>query len=207
MAEKVFIMGAGGHGRVVLDILLESKDYEVIGFLDSNPKLHGKIVDNYKVLGDISLVTNLIDKGLKGGIIAIGDNKIRRMFFEKIRKLGLMVINAIHPSAIISRTATIGSGVVVSARAVVWTDSIVGNNCIINTGAIVEHQNIIADHTHIASGVQLGGGVKIKQNTTIGAGSTVIPYINIGENVMVGAGSVVINDIPNDTTVVGIPAK
>ncbi|MDI6786041.1 MAG: acetyltransferase [bacterium] len=208
MAEKIFIMGAGGHGRVVLDILLESKDYEVVGFLDSDPKLHGKFVNNHKVFGDISLIPKLIkEKGVIGSIIAIGHNETRSMFFKKFKKAGLIIINAIHPSAIISKTAKIGSGVVVSARATVWTDSIIGDNCIINTGVIVEHQNIIEDNVHIASGAQLGGNVKIKQNTTIGAGSTIIPYINVGKNVMVGAGSVVINDISDGVTAVGVPAK
>lgn len=208
MAEKVLIMGAGGHGRVVLDILLESKEYEVVGFLDSDIKLHGKVVNNFKVYGDISLISKLkMEKNIIGGIIAIGDNKIRNMFFKKFKEVGLIIINAIHPSAIISRTAKIGSGVVVSARAVIWTDSVVGDNCVINTGAIIEHQNIIEDNVHIASGVQLGGNVIVKKGTLVGAGSTVIPYITIGKNVIVGAGSVVIDNIPDNVTVVGIPAK
>lgn len=208
MAEKILIMGAGGHGRVVLDILLESKEYEVIGFLDSDIRLHGKIVNNFKVYGDISLTSKLkIEKNVIGGIIAIGNNKIRNMFFKKFKEAGLIIINAIHPSAIISRTAKIGSGVVASARAVIWTDSVIGDNCVINTGAIIEHQNIIEDNVHIASGVQLGGNVTVKRDTLIGAGSTIIPYITIGKNVTVGAGSVVINNIPDNVTVVGIPAQ
>ncbi|MBU0599865.1 acetyltransferase [bacterium] len=207
MAEKVIIMGAGGHGRVVIDILREGKQYEVVGFLDSNPNLQGRVVDGLSVLGDISLIPKLLKEGVRGGIIGIGDNNVRQGFFEDFKKEGLILINAIHPSAVVSRTVYVGCGVVISARAVVWTAAQIGDNSIINTGAIVEHENIIEENVHLASGVQLGGNVKVGRNAFIGAGSTVIPYIKIGKDAKVGAGSVVIEDIGEGITVAGVPAR
>jgi len=207
---KIVIMGAGGHGRVVLDILQHHPEFKVIGFLDSDKKLHGKNVDGIPVLGGFSFLSVLIKKGTRGIIIAIGDNQARADFARRIKrkyKGKIELINAIHPTATIAKNACLGKGVVVAAGAIICAHAKIGNNVVVNTGAIVEHENIIEDNVHLSPGVRLAGRVRIKKGAHIGIGSTIIEMLTIGENSIVGAGSVVIKDISSNVTAVGIPTK
>lgn len=202
---KTIIYGAGEQGRIVLDILQQT-GVDVIGFLDDNNKLHGKIVNGISVLinPDISNTVGYEDVGY---IIALGDNIARAQKYKALEKSGKHFINAIHPAATISKNATIGQGVVIGPNSVVNTDAVLGNNVIINTGAIIEHDNIIEDNTNIAPGVCLAGGVHVKNTATIGIGAIVLDDLTIGQNATVGAGAVVTRDVPDNAVVVGVPAK
>lgn len=204
---KIVIFGAGGHGRVVLDILRQSQQYEVVGFLDSNKALHGKIVDGLPVLGDISRLSHLYRESIKGAIIAIGDNKVRREFARIVKENGFCLINAIHPDSSIAHSAQVGEGVVIAAGSIICTHAKIGNNTIINTGAIVEHECTIEDNVHIAPGVRIAGQTLVRDGTFIGIGSTIVAVLKIGKNSVIGAGSVIIEDVPDNVTVVGVPGK
>jgi len=205
--KKVFIWGASGQGRVILNILREGKKFKVFGFIDNNPKLWGKKVDGIKVLGRENKLASLKKRGIKLGFVGIGDNKIRRKISHYLRNQGFSLINAIHPAAIISKTAIIGNGTAIMAGAIINTDAKIGDDVIINTGAIIEHDNIIENGVHIAPGVRLAGGVTIKKGTFVGIGSTVIQYKKIGKNSIIGAGAVVLKNLPDNVLAVGIPAK
>ena len=204
--KQVVIYGASGHGRVVLDIL-RSSDIRVYGFLDSDVEKHGKIIDGVKVLGGLSDVPRLIKNRKLSFVIGIGDNRARKYFYLKIKKLGGKITNAIHSSVIIAKSVKLGEGVVIASGAIICANSCIGNNTTINTGVIVEHNNIIGNHVHIAPGVTTGGAVVVKDKAFLGLGTTIIQCRIIGENTIVGAGSVVIEDIPANVTVVGVPTK
>jgi len=204
---KVIIIGAGGQGKVVLDILRVEKRCEVMGFIDNSLSMRGSVIQGVPVIGDLSVLPELVSNDIKGAIVAIGDNKTRAKTAEAVVKAGLKLINAIHPTAIISPDTRMGVNNVIAAGAIICTDVCIGNNVIINTGAIIEHENIIEDNVHISPGSKLGGQVTVKKGAHIGIGSTLIQNITVYEYSIVGAGAVVLEDVPAGTTVVGIPAK
>lgn len=206
---KIIIVGAGGHARVVNEILRHYiyKNIEVVAFIDNVVSREEEIM-GIPVLGDHSLINKMVQKGeIKGFIVAVGDNELRTQYFNDIKKLGLEPINAVHPSAHIAYNAKVGTGVVIAAGATIATESEIGDNSIINTGVIVEHEDIIEKNVHIAPGTVVAGRVNIKEGTFIGAGSVIKEYSTIGINVVVGAGSVVLEDLPDNVTAVGAPAK
>lgn len=202
---KIVIFCAGEHGRVVLDILSYS-NFDIIGFVDDDPKLHYRRVDGIPILGGFSVVHSLIKNGVEGAIIALGDNKKRADIFNKVKKVGLQPINAVHPHSTIAKSVVLGKGISIMPRVVINTGTKINDNTIINTGALIEHDNIIEKHVHIGSGVNLAGGVKVKEYSFVGIGVTVIDDITIGKNSVIGAGSVVIKDVPDGAVVAGSPA-
>ncbi|MEW6607529.1 MAG: acetyltransferase [bacterium] len=206
---RVIILGAGEQGRVVLNILQYNKDVQILCFIDicDNPQIWGTEVKGIKILGGLSLLPELYKNKADGCIVAFGDNKRRIELSDAAKKIGYSLINAIHPSAVISKCAILGEGIVISPNVSINPDVKIGNNAIINTGAIVEHDCIIEDGVHIAPGVHLAGGVKVKKNAFVGIGATVIDDLTIGENSIIGAGTVIIRDVPDNVTVVGIPGR
>lgn len=204
---KIIIIGAGGQARVVYEILKHDRNVEVVGFVDPVIKEPNEKIMGLPVLGDFSIVPEMIKKGVKGFIVGVGSNQIRAQRFEEMRHLGLEPVSAIHPTANIAYNVEIGKGTVVSIGATIATGSRIGNDVIINTGAIVEHENIIEDSVHIGPGAVLAGKVTIKEETFIGMRVAVKEFTIIGKNVTVGAGAVVLEDIPDNVVAVGIPAK
>ncbi|MBN2376942.1 MAG: acetyltransferase [Sedimentisphaerales bacterium] len=204
---KIVIVGAGGHGRVVLDILRNNHQFEVVGFLDSNPALHNNFVDGIEVFGDLSALGRAHEFGFRGAVIAIGDNRIRQAYAETVEKSGIGLVSAIHPTATIADTATIGKNVVIAAGAKVCTHVSIEDSAICNTGCIIDHESHIGKAVHICPGVRMAGHVNVQQAAFIGIGATVIQNITIGEAAVIGAGAVVIGDVAAYSTVVGVPAK
>ena len=194
------IIGTGEQGRVVLDILL-SNGFKPDGFLNIPPFKKEEIC-GFPVLGDTSCLCRF-----KKGIIALGDNLKRKEVFFEATSSGLLLVNAIHSSAVISGLAKLGKGVVISAGAMINTGAEISDNTIINTGAIIEHDCFISSHSHVGPGACLGGGVFVGECSLIGLSAVVLPDIKIGKGVIVGAGSVVTRNVPDGLTVKGIPAK
>ena len=207
-AKRVLILGAGGHGRVVLDILLQAAQYQAVGFLDNNTEIHGRRVDGLPVLGVIDDLSAIAEKqNCTGAIVAIGDNGARRGLAQRVDAAHIDLINAIHPSAALAHNATLGRNVVIAAGVVVCAHCQIGNSVILNTGCIIDYQTMIGEGTHICPGVRIAGRVKIEPGVFVGIGATVIPKITLGCEAIVGAGAVVIEDVPALATVVGVPAR
>lgn len=179
----MYLYGASGHAKVILDILAD-EGIRVDALVDDNLELN-------ELLG--IPVLHSAD-GLSPFIVSIGDNKIRKEIAER---LGGSFGTAVHPSAIISRRAQIGAGTVVMQNAVVQSDAIIGCHCIVNTAATVDHDCVIDDFVHISPNASLCGNVHVGEGTQIGAGSVVVPGIKIGKWSLVCAGSVVTVDIPD----------
>lgn len=194
----MYLFGASGHGKVIKDIL-DANGVKVEAFVDDNPNVSE--CGGRPVLHDAT--------GLSPMIVSIGVNRIRKMIVERLAKNNpdIVFVRAIHPSAVVSPTAKIGEGTVIMAGAVVNADAVIGKHCIINTGATVDHDCVIEDYCHIAPGTHISGATRVGEGTWIGIGSSVIQCLNIGRNCMIGAGSVVINDIPDNVTAFGCPAK
>ncbi|WP_165003232.1 MULTISPECIES: acetyltransferase [unclassified Enterococcus] len=201
---QYIIIGAGGHAKVILETLrLENK--KIYGFFDdNNVKLQG-----LKYLGTIKELNKWTDKEKEKYkfIIAIGDCAVRKKIVEQLNLSSEQYGVAIHPSAILAESISIGPGTVIFANAVLNPDAVIEKHVIINTGCIVEHDCIIKSYVHLSPGVALAGGVRVGIGTQIGIGSQCIQTKKIGSWCMIGAGSTIVKDIPSHTLVYGTPAK
>jgi len=207
-STKCLIVGCGGHGRVVLDILLNASRVDVVGFVDSNRKMIGRRIDGVEVLGhpdDLPGVKRAF--GVHRAIVAIGNNGVRRAFADRLEALGFEVINAIHPSANLARNVTLGTNIVIAAGALVCAHCQIGDSVILNTGCIVDHESMIGTATHVCPGARLAGRVTVEAGAFVGIGATIIQNIRVGCEAVVGAGAVVTEDVPPMSTVVGVPAR
>jgi acetyltransferase EpsM len=206
--ERCVVLGCGGHGRVVLDILLNADAHHVVGFVDSNPQMVGRRVDGVKVLGrpdDLARIRD--DFSVTHAIVAIGDNGVRRAMADRVDELGFTLTNAIHPSANLARNVTLGRNIVMAAGALVCAHCQVGDSVILNTGCLVDHESLIGTATHICPGARLAGRVTVESGAFIGIGATIIQKVRVGYDAVVGAGAVVISDVAPMSTVVGVPAR
>jgi len=203
----VVLIGAGGHGRVVLDILRAAEVYKPIGFLDADPRLTGQNISGIPVLGQINLLPKLKVQKVKAAIITIGDNTPRRRYFRKVLDQGFELINAVHPASHVSSTVKLGRNVVIAAGAVVSTDAQIADGVIVNTSAVIDHECEIGQAVHVCPSAALAGRIRVGDEAFLGLGCNVIQCLKIGSRAIVGAGAVVIADVPDGATVVGVPAK
>ncbi len=206
--KRILILGAGGHGQVVADILLAmqaaGEDVQPIGYLDENRALLGQRLMGLPVQGAIGDLARLPHDAL---VVAIGDNRRRAEVFTALRTQGETFAIARHPTAIVGREVTIGLGAMICAGAIVNPGSQIGANVILNTACSVDHHNLIGDHAHVAPGAHLAGRVRVGEGCFICAGATVIPDIEIGAWSVVGAGACVTKSVGPCLTVVGVPAR
>ena len=204
MCKKVIIIGAGGHAKVVADIILKSND-EVIGFLDDNIEAGTVIIkeNELRVIGKINNCYELQDEYNAEFVIAIGDNKVREKIAQKYQ---LKYYIAIHPTAVIGSDVRIKEGTVIMPNTCINCSTQIGKHCIINTGSVVEHDNKINDFVHISPNVALAGTVTVDKYTHVGVGAIVRNNISICDNVIIGAGAVVIKNIYESGVYMGIPA-
>jgi sugar O-acyltransferase (sialic acid O-acetyltransferase NeuD family) len=205
--EKLVVFGAGGHAKVVIDIIEQQGNYEIAGLLDDDLKHQGSRFFGYPVLGTRADLPALRSAQLRHAIVTIGDNASRAAVAAYLDQHGWRFASAVHPRASIGRGVEIGPGSVVMAGCVVNADACLGGQVIINTGATVDHDCRIEDAAHIAPGCHLCGGVSVGQGSLLGAGSTVTPGVRIGCKVIVGAGSTVIRDVTDEARVSGSPAR
>lgn len=202
MTKKLAIVGASGHGKVVAEIA-EQLGFTVSFYDDAYPsKTH---IEHWPING--TSVDLIAFKNVNNNVVvAIGNNEIRQQKIELFLQNSFNLITLIHPSAIVSKYATIDQGTVIFAGAIINAFSKVGVGCIINTAAIVEHDCMIDDFTHICPNTALAGGVIVGRQSWIGIGSNVKQLVTIGSNCLIGAGSTVVKNIPDDVTVFGSPA-
>ena len=208
--KSVIGLGAGGHAKVVIEVLRLNARHKIVGLLDPKKQLWNTEVLGVPVLGDDSLLPDLLRQGVDLAFIGlggVGDTRPRQRLYEHARLLGFGVIQAIHPQAVVSPSSELGDGLTVMALAVINAGAHLGENVVVNTGAIVEHDCAVGAHVHIATGAVLASSVTVGSGAHIGAGATVRQSITIGEGSVVGAGAVVVKDVEPWTVVVGVPAR
>lgn len=199
MSENVIMIGGGGHAKVLIDCI-ECIGDKVVGILD-DALMPGTKILNVPVLGKVNAWQEYPECKY---IIAIGNNAARQRIAESIAADWYTVI---HPTAVVSKYASVGKGSVVLPRSVINAGAVIGNHCIINTAAIVEHDNRIGDYVHISPNAALAGTVTVGECTQIGIGASVKNNINICENCVIGAGAAVVKDITESGTYIGVPAR
>lgn len=205
--EKIILVGAGGHCKSILDSLLELNTYNVIGITDINNDFN---ISGIRVIGNDDILEEVFHSGVKNAFIcvgSIGDTRVRRKIYNKLKSIGFKIPKIIDKTAVVSKNAVIEDGVFIGKGAIVNSCSFIGNNSIINSGAIVEHDCKIGEFVHIAPGVIMSGGVNIGNDSHIGTGATIIQNISIGNNSIIGAGSVIVKNINPYSKVYGNPGR
>ncbi|HPE60911.1 MAG: acetyltransferase [Thiothrix sp.] len=203
--KQLFILGAGGHGKVVLDIARAMGRWEHQVFLDDGLPLSSQVM-GAPVAGNLMLLSTLLKPG-DDWFVAIGNNSARRQWLDYLSRFLPPPTWLIHPAAVVSPHALIGEGSVVMPGGVVNAASRIGRACIINTASSVDHDCVLGDFVHISPGAHLGGNVEVGEGSWIGIGAQVRQGIRIGAQVMVGAGATVIRNIDAGQTVAGTPAR
>ena len=194
---------------MVIDSIRREGKYEILGIIDTAENI-GKDVTGVVIIGsdaDIAKISK--DESAKFIITvgSVGSPETRIRLFEAAYTAGLMPVNVIDPTAVVSKGAHVGLGNYIGVRVVLNTGATIENNVIINTGAIIEHDCVIGDSVHIAPGVVLSGGVTVGRGSHIGTGAVVIQGVKIGENTLIGAGSVVVGNIDGNLTAYGNPCR
>jgi sugar O-acyltransferase (sialic acid O-acetyltransferase NeuD family) len=196
------IYGAGGHGKVVLDIATRVGIRSCV-VVDDQPE--NTVLAGFKVTCTVDV--DWTDMHRFDFLVSIGDNATRERIFLDLRARGGAPRSLIHPFSAISSQAILGQAVLVCAGSIVNPGAILGDNCIVNTSASVDHDCVVGEHSHICPGVRLAGNVSIGARSIIGIGASVLPGVRIGEGCTIGAGSVVNRDMPPHVVAFGVPAR
>lgn len=210
MPQKVAIIGAGGFGREVLDILeacsASHPIYDVVGFIvEEGFGSVGTLVDDRPILGYFDWIRRHADDVLF--VCAVGAPQHRRRLVHLAERCGAKFASLIHPTAVVTSRVSIAPGAIITAGCILTNNIRVGSHVHINLSCTVGHDSILQQFTTLAPGVHVSGNVTISEGAYIGTGASIIEQINIGEWSVVGAGAVVVRDVPRDSTAVGVPAR
>lgn len=197
--SRIVIVGAGGHGAILADMLPGA-----IGFVDDAPEKQSTMILGLPVLGPIASLATIDHDAV---VISIGDNRTRRVLTDRLIAAGERLARAIHPSASIARSATIGEGSMISAGAIILPRAVIGRGVIVNTKGSVDHDSVVGDFGHVSPGATVGANVRIGEESLVAIGASVVSGRSVGARSIVGAGAVVVRDVPDDVTVLGVPAR
>lgn len=209
MNKPIFILGAGGHAKVLLECLQKNAEITIGGLLEIDKKLIGKsifgvpIYDQHKKLSELNPSAMVLANGIGSTDLP----SLRRKQFDLFKTQGYTFYSFFHPTCYYSHDVVIAEGVQCLARSTILTGTKIGCNTIVNTSASIDHDCDIGNHVHIAPGVVLSGGVKIGDHCHIGTGANIIQGIQIGANSVVAAGAVVILNVPDNSRIAGVPAR
>lgn len=202
--ERLILVGAGGHARVVFDAIEAGGTWRTIEVRDDVAASPGAAFDGLPV--SAPAMPTVIAAGVCAHV-AIGRNAIRQKFAEALRSRDVTLATIVHPRSSVSPQARLADGVFVAAQAVVAPMASLGRGSIVNHGAVIDHDCEIDAWCHVAPGAILGGGVVVGAGVLIGAGAVLLPGIRIGEGASVGAGAVVTKPVAPNCVVAGVPAR
>lgn len=209
MVSRVLVLGAKQHAQVMCDIL-QMTGNEVFGFLDDDLEIIGSTLMGLPVLGTTKELQSVAKTyGASAAMLGISarHHKVRARLQKAMEGFGLLVINAMHPTAYISNRAKIGNGNMFAPFSTINSFTEIGSNCVFYSGTVVDHHSLLGDNVYCGPNVSIAADSSVGDNTYIGVGASLIPHVNIGKNVIVGAGSAIIHDIPDNAVVVGVPGK
>jgi len=205
--QDLVILGAGGGSKsihwLVETINSARNTWNILGFIDEDPALHGTSLCGLPVLGGFEWFDDHRPLLVHG----VGYPRVRRRFARMARERGLDFALAIAPEVRFSRFVTFGAGCVVCTGSVLTSHVSVGDHCLINLNCTIGHDTVMEDYVVLAPGVHLSGASHLEEGVEIGAGAVVLPGKRIGRNAVIGAGAVVTTDIPANSVAVGVPAK
>jgi UDP-perosamine 4-acetyltransferase len=202
-ADRVVVLGAGGHAVVCIDSLIES-GLDVVGAVaPAAPDRQLQVAH----LGDDAVLDDLLADGVRQAFVAVGDNRARGAVMASVAERGFALTNAVSPRAHLAGTVRLGTNVAVMAGAVVNAYAWLDDGAILNTGATVDHDVRLGRCTHVAPGSHLAGNVELADGAFLGVGTSVVPGVRIGAWSQLGAGAVVVADVPDHVLAVGVPAR
>lgn len=211
--KKLIILGGRGIGMIAASVANDLGTYQVMGFLNDVVPV-GELVGKYQkypVLGVSNDVTNYLEDEDVYFFIGYVGMKSEKDVFEKITSLNIprnKYATLIHPSAIIPKGfCSIGYGVLMAPLSQLSPDTTVEDNCILLPNSFLGHDSTMKRFSHITSNSVVGGNVLLGRGAHIGTNATIRENVNIGDFALVGSGSVVLNDVPENSIVVGNPAK
>jgi len=206
--ESIIIWGAGGHARVVADIIRRVGELTVAGFIDDvHPERAGECFEGAQILGARDALGPAHANGVSRLIVAFGNGDARADAARFAIESGFVLASAVHPSAVIAASATIGAGTVIAANVVVNPATTIGENVILNTSCSVDHDCSVGSFAHVAPGARLAGYVRVGDGSWVGIGAVVTDGRSIGARSIIGAGAVVVSDIPDGVVAYGVPAR
>lgn len=205
MSEAMFVFGASGHAKVVIDALRRSGGAVTL-LVDDDVRRTGDMLLGHVVAGGRDALLSARER-VGRGIVAIGRNETRLAVAAWLCERGFDFGTVADPTAVISAYASVGVGTLVMAHAVVNADAGIGAHVIVNTAATVDHDCVVGDGAHLAPGVHLCGDVRVGRGTFIGAGTVVVPGVRIGAGGIIGAGSTVLADVPDGARMAGSPCR
>ena len=207
--KNIIIAGVSGQSKVIIDIVEKEGKYKIAGLIDPFATIGHKVF-GYSVLGnDQSLREHKEKLDIYGYLIGVGDNWIRSQIHRTIKNLdlGLVPVNALHPSASIGKNASIGQGNVIMANTNIGCDTMIEDFCIINNNTSIDHDSRMGSFSSLAPGVITGGNVTVGEFSAISIGATIKHNVTIGEHSIIGASALVLTDIASQVVAYGIPAK
>jgi sugar O-acyltransferase (sialic acid O-acetyltransferase NeuD family) len=205
--KKVFVYGAGGHGKVIADMLLAARVAGFAGFVDDDERSKGRSILGFRVLGNSAWLREQAAVAQVEVALGIGDNAARRVIAERCRAWGAVLRTTLHPSAVVARSARLGAGTVVMAHATINPDADLGEGAIVNTGAVVEHDVKAGNYVHLSPNSTMGGASALGELSLLGTGAVILPGVSVGARSVVGAGAVVTDALPDNVVAVGVPAR
>lgn len=205
--RSAIIIGTGGHSRVIFSIIKRCKTHEIKVFVDLNEDPIDDQMLGIPICGYKDFTRYVNDYELPDFYLAIGNNALRKKWWQALQDYGYLLPNLISPDCVVDSSAQLGLGNIICAQSFIGPFAKLGNNILVNTGAVIDHESKISSNCHLAPNSTICGRVKIEEDCFIGAGATIIDRINVHSKIVVGAGATVINDLIQEGTYVGTPAK
>ena len=203
--NELYIIGTGSQARYVIEICKSHKIKGLIDILDKNNV--GKVINGVEVICHLDEIDRNLDPRSLEIIIAYGNNKKKEEIVKELSKKNYKFATMVSERAYVSSNTEIGHGCIINPNVTIMPNAKIGNHVIIHSGSVIEHDNEIGDYANISPGVVTAGYVKIGKGSYVYTRAAIIPRVKIGENVTVGAGAVVLNDVQDNSVVVGVPAK
>jgi sugar O-acyltransferase (sialic acid O-acetyltransferase NeuD family) len=202
--NKLALIGASGHGKVMAEIAISCGWKEIVFFDDAWPVV--SVNGAWDVVGNTA---DFLDRAAEfdGVFVSIGNNSIRKSKYLEIQKCGLKKVSLVSPHSVLSKFITIGSGVAIMPGAVVNCDSDVGDGVIVNTACSIDHDCTIGNYSHVSPGAHLAGNVTTGECVWAGLGCVIKEGVTIADRTIIGAGTVVLKNTQPGTTLVGNPAQ
>lgn len=207
--KSLYIIGAGGFSKQVVEIVEKMNEqqprYQIEGLIDDDPHLSGQNILGYPVAGNREKLKQIASRKSISAVVAISATRVRRRIVSQFPEIDW--VNLVHPSAVISRTLTMGTGNIICAGTIINPDCTIHKHCHINIGCTLGHDVTLENYATLMPGCHLSGNVCLRQHTTIGTGASILPGLSTGRNTIIGAGSVLVKSAKPNSVYTGIPAR
>ncbi|MDW7671919.1 MAG: acetyltransferase [Bacillota bacterium] len=207
--KSLYIIGAGGFSKQVVEIVEKMNEqqpqYQIEGMIDDDPHLSGQNILGYPVIGNTQKLVQIASRQPVSAVVAFSVIHTRHMIVSQFNEIDW--VNLVHPSAVISRTLTMGRGNIICAGTIINPDCVIHNHCHINIGCTLGHDVTLKNYVTLMPGCHLSGNVSLHQHTTIGTGASILPGLSVGRNTIIGAGAVLTRPAKPHGIYTGLPAR